>query len=152
MKSEFFIIVIIGTDISKTGSCLPILWKSSGSCTSTFSLWNMWYSACSQIGGIWLNCRATEYASYSQHMEQFHKEQSSCTQHKSQVFTKTWSIDWRIVRKSSKVYLIKWPVSVYVRTHHDLHGGPPRCPPVHCHSLVNHMGHCPHRFYRNSPN
>lgn len=42
---------------------LPILWKSSGSCTSTFSRWNMWYSACSQIGGIRLNCRATEYAS-----------------------------------------------------------------------------------------
>lgn len=42
----------------------PILWKSSGSCTSTFSLWNMWYSACSQMGGIWLNCRATEYASW----------------------------------------------------------------------------------------
>lgn len=42
----------------------PILWKSSGSCTSTFSLWNMWYSDCSQMGGIWLNCRATEYASY----------------------------------------------------------------------------------------
>lgn len=44
--------------------CSPILWKSSGSCTSTFSLWNMWYSACSQMGGIWLNCRATEYASW----------------------------------------------------------------------------------------
>lgn len=42
---------------------VPILWKSSGSCTSTFSRWNMWYSACSQIGGIKLNCRATEYAS-----------------------------------------------------------------------------------------
>lgn len=38
----------------------PILWKSSGSCTSTFSRWNMWYSACSQMGGIKLNCRATE--------------------------------------------------------------------------------------------
>lgn len=38
----------------------PILWKSSGSCTSTFSRWNMWYSACSQMGGIRLNCRATE--------------------------------------------------------------------------------------------
>lgn len=42
---------------------IPILWKSSGSCTSTFSRWNMWYSACSQMGGIRLNCRATEYAS-----------------------------------------------------------------------------------------
>lgn len=44
----------------------PILWDSSGSWTSTFSLWNMWYSACSQMGGIWLNCRATEYASFNQ--------------------------------------------------------------------------------------
>lgn len=51
------------------GSCLPIFWKSSGSCTSTFSLWNMWYSACSQMGGIWLNCRATEYASYNKQRE-----------------------------------------------------------------------------------
>lgn len=50
---------------------LPILWKSSGSCTSTFSLWNMWYSACSQMGGIWLNCRATEYAS-CKHREEFY--------------------------------------------------------------------------------
>lgn len=49
----------IGTGLGGAGN-LPILWKSSGSCTSTFSRWNMWYSACSQMGGIRLNCRATE--------------------------------------------------------------------------------------------
>lgn len=53
---------------------VPILWKSSGSCTSTFSLWNMWYSACSQIGGIWLNCRATEYASCRRKSERGRRE------------------------------------------------------------------------------
>lgn len=70
-ENEFSTSLIIRTDFLKDySSCLPILWKSSGSCTSTFSLWNMWYSACSQMGGIWLNCRATEYASYSKHREQ----------------------------------------------------------------------------------
>lgn len=67
------------------GSYLPILWKRSGSCTSTFSLWNMWYSACSQMGGIWLNCLATEYASYSKYKEQL--VNSYTRLHRSQILT-----------------------------------------------------------------
>lgn len=39
-----------------------------------------------------------------------------------------------------------------VWTHHDLHWGPSWCPPIHGHPLVDHMGHCPHRLYQNSPN
>lgn len=56
-------------DVIFTQKHSPILWDSSGSWTSTFSLWNMWYSACSQMGGIWLNCRAIEYASFIQYRQ-----------------------------------------------------------------------------------
>lgn len=34
----------------------------------------------------------------------------------------------------------------FARTYHDLHGAPARCAPVHGHSLVDYMGHCPHRL------
>lgn len=51
---------------SMLNAAVPILWYSSGSCTSTLSLWKKWYSACSHTGGIRLNCLATEYASYRQ--------------------------------------------------------------------------------------
>lgn len=37
---------------------------------------------------------------------------------------------------------------IFSTTHHNLHGRPPRCPPVHSHPLVDHMSHCSHYLCR----
>lgn len=106
---------------------VPILWKSSGSCTSTFSRWNMWYSACSQIGGIRLNCRATEYASCNPDWHHQH--------------TPT-PLPWgRDLGSGTPLPPTRGP-------YHDLHGAPARRAPVHGHPLVDDVGHGAHRLCR----
>lgn len=104
---------------------VPILWKSSGSCTSTFSLWNMWYSACSQIGGIRLNCRATEYASCNRI--------GTISAHQPH-------------RHGAGIWAPGPPVPPTRGPYHDLHGAPARRAPVHGHPLVDDVGHGAHRL------
>lgn len=112
------------------------------------------------MGGIWLNCRATEYASCRrQH-----------THRKVNVLNwgggggcYAWSRCWEEPRGKG------WVLSLHTRsahcllrdsglvaedkvkaTHHYLHWTPAGCAPVHRHSLIDHMGHCSHRLCKPS--